>query len=235
MRTRSRSAACASIASRTVTGSLLPVGTMMSVPGRMCSRTALALATGRGTLGKGSDSRGLRPRERRRGIARRTLLPERQELLARHRIDATDGQPAPTDGPVAGRELAGTTEVSLGRLAPPGPMQVPGERELRASLLLLARGQHLMRADLLRREPPRPLAYPGTHRGEKRPRGPPGEGDEQVAPGLDVVRTDDPPALVDPDHGGNVDDVEEIDGCAGRVDPHTGPSPAPPEWAPSRT
>src|SRR5262249_56809842 len=90
------------------------------------------------------------------------------------------------------------------------------------------RGQRLMRADRLRRQPPRPLAYPGAHRGEKRPRGPSGEGDEQVAPELDVVRTDDPPALVDPDHGGNVDDVEEIGGDVLGVDQRRGPWRGPP-------
>ena len=130
------------------------------------------------------------PRECRRGVARRAFLPERQELLARHRIDTPDGQRTSPDCPVPRRELTGPAEVSLRRLALPGAMEVPGERELRAPLLLLASGQHLIRADLFRCEPARPLAGPGADGREEGLRGSARQGDEQVRPELDVVRPD---------------------------------------------
>src|SRR5262245_10360903 len=51
MRTRSSRSACASMASRMVTGSPLALGTMTSPPGWMWSRTALTLLAALGTPG----------------------------------------------------------------------------------------------------------------------------------------------------------------------------------------
>src|SRR5437867_1352540 len=82
-------------------------------------------------------------------IPRRSLLPEGEELLARHRVDAANGQRAAPDRPVARGELSGALEVAFGRVEVAGAVQVPGEAPFGPGLLLLARRKQLVRADLI--------------------------------------------------------------------------------------
>src|SRR5690348_7911827 len=85
-------------------------------------------------------------------VLRDAFLPERDELVAGHRVDAADRQLRAPDRPVVRGERAGARKVARGGRGVSGLVQVPGEPELRPRELVLRRREELLLANVGVRE-----------------------------------------------------------------------------------